>query len=282
VLLLLRRFRSTEPLHSLTWETGRSTAAISEAVQFMVEHVETTFPHLIDERSFSSWAPHFRRFAKAFRDVGLPIPNLIALIDGKLWPICRPGKYQRVVYSGHKRIHGLKTQGLVFPNGIQPYPFGPINGSRHDTHVLNESEIIQILHDVCRGGPREWPGAPGGLGEDFVLFGDSAYPISVFLWRLYKGVMSAVQRAFNADMSPARVSVEWGFGKIVDLWPFLDYRKKLKVLLSPVGLYVRVGNVLTNIHTCLYGSIVNDAFDLDPPDLDAYMQGGPYCAPPPL
>ena len=43
VLLLLRRFRSTEPLYALTHETGRSATAISEAVQYMVEHVHNTF-----------------------------------------------------------------------------------------------------------------------------------------------------------------------------------------------------------------------------------------------
>ena len=83
-----------------------------------VEHIHERFPHLIDERSFTSWAPHFHEFADAFDKAGIPIPNLIGFIDGKLWPVCRPGKYQHVLYSGHKRIHGLKTQGLVFPNGV--------------------------------------------------------------------------------------------------------------------------------------------------------------------
>jgi hypothetical protein len=36
VLLMLRRFRSTDPLRSMTWDTGRSISAISEAVWFMV------------------------------------------------------------------------------------------------------------------------------------------------------------------------------------------------------------------------------------------------------
>ena len=148
--------------------------------------------------------------------------------------------------------------------GIMPYPFGPVNGSRHDSFVLRESEIVDILRDVCQR-----------LGHDYVLFGDSAYPISRWLWRMHKGVMSAVQAAFNQDMSPARVTVEWGFGLIVEQWPFLDYRKKLKVLLSPVGLYFGVGNMLTNIHTCMYGNIVQREFGMDRPSLEQYLRGGP-------
>ena len=105
-----------------------------------------------------------------------------------------------------------------------------MHGSRHDTYVLTESRILEVMHDVCRGGPLEASDAPGGLGMDYILFGDSAYPISLFLWRMYKGVMDRMQAAFNADMSPARVTVEWGFGKIAMLWPFLDYSKKM----SPV------------------------------------------------
>merc|ERR1711988_1931431 len=161
----------------------------------MVEYLVQRFPHLVDVRSFSAWRSRFADFARIFSDKGVPIDNLVLFLDGKLWPICRPGKYQHVLYSGHKRIHGLKTQGSVFPNGIQPFPFGPINGSRHDSHVLHESGIVDELRDICRG-----TAATPGLGQDYVMFGDSAYPISRWLWRMYKGAMSAVQRAFNADM----------------------------------------------------------------------------------
>ena len=93
---------------------------------------------------------------------------------------------------------------------------------------------------------------------------------------MYKGVMTPVQLAFNKNMK-ARIAVEWGFSRIVALWPFLDYRKKHKVLLSPVGLHFGVANVLSNMHTCLArGNIISLEFNLDPPDLDAYMKGGPY------
>ena len=39
VLVLLRRFRTTDPLLALTKETGRNISAISEIVQYMVEHI---------------------------------------------------------------------------------------------------------------------------------------------------------------------------------------------------------------------------------------------------
>ena len=54
VLLLLRRFRTTDSLDSLTFETGRGAADISSAVQYVAEHIERRFPWLLDHRSFSS------------------------------------------------------------------------------------------------------------------------------------------------------------------------------------------------------------------------------------
>ena len=136
VLLLLLRYRKPGTLLGLTWETGRNKAQLSEAIRFTVEHVHRRFPHRVDIRSFTAWARRFGDFAEAFSRRGVPIDNLVGFIDGKLNAVCRPSRYQHVLYSGHKRIHGLKVQGTVFPNGIQPFPFGPINGNRHDSHVL--------------------------------------------------------------------------------------------------------------------------------------------------
>ena len=53
-------------------------------------------------------------------------------------------------------------------------------------------------------------------------------------------------------MSAVRTSVEWGYGKIVKYFAFLDFSKNLKVLLQPVGikLYI-VAALLANCHTCL-------------------------------
>ena len=63
--------------------------------------------------------------------------------------------------------------------------------------------------------------------------------------------MTLQQQAFNNDMGPERVSVEWGFGAIVAQWPYVDFRKKLRILRSPVGLYLNVANILT----CDYSNV---------------------------
>jgi len=132
---------------------------------------------------------------------------------------------------------------------------------------------------VCCCG---WWGKPDGLRAvwvnptDYALFGDSAYPQNVYLYRIYRGAMTVAQAAMNAIMSPLRVTVEWGFGKIVNLWPWLDYRTNQQILKRPIGLYLDVGNLLTNMHTCIYGSIISSRFKMYPPALELYMAGGRF------
>ena len=72
-------------------------------------------------------------------------------------------------------------------------------------------------------------------------------------------------------MSKIRIAVEVNFGKIVQLFSFVDFKKNLKLLLQPVGKYYLVATVLTNCHTCFYGSEVNDIFESDSPSIEEYL-----------
>ena len=39
------------------------------------------------------------------------------------------GDYPRVVYNGHKRVHSLKFQSVVVPNGLIAHLYGPVGES---------------------------------------------------------------------------------------------------------------------------------------------------------
>ena len=84
-------------------------------------------------------------------------------------------------------------------------------------------------------------------------------------------MLTPAQELFNKRMSKVRESVEWAFGKVVQYFAFLDFRKNLKVLLQPIGKYYVVGVLLVNCHTCLYGSVTSDYFSLPPSDLHTYL-----------
>ena len=63
-------------------------------------------------------------------------------VDGTVRPICRPGKNQRVVYNGCKRVHALKFQSAVAPNGLIANLYGPVEGRRHNSAVLAMSGLL--------------------------------------------------------------------------------------------------------------------------------------------
>ena len=56
--------------------------------------------------------------ANAIHFKGAALNNCIGFVDGTVRPISRPRKPQRSVYNGHKRIHALKFQSVVLPNGM--------------------------------------------------------------------------------------------------------------------------------------------------------------------
>ena len=40
---------------------------------------------------------------------------------------------------------------------------------------------------------------------------------------------------WNAQMSKVQIAVEWVFGDILKYFKFVDFKKKLKISLSPIG-----------------------------------------------
>ena len=138
-------------------------------------------------------------------------------------------------------------QSVQAPNGLIAHMFGPIEGRRHDAFMLGVSGLSEKLQRFQRPN-----------GEPFVIYGDPAYGITQNIMAPFRGAqLTHDEKEFNKKISKVRVSVEWGFGKIIQNFAFLDFKKNLKVLLQPVGKYYLVASVLTNCHTCLYGSLTS-------------------------
>lgn len=112
-------------------------------------------------------------------------------------------------------------------------------------------------------------------GRSYVLYGDPAYPIKALIIKPY-GVSgaTAMQQLFNSQMSTVRQAVEWGFGKIVAEFAFVDFKKNQKILRQRVARMYKVATILANCHTCTYGSQVASFFDLAPPTLQEYLSSG--------
>jgi hypothetical protein len=268
MLVFLRRLAYPLRLSDLCKEFGGEETAWGRVINWMVDHVMTEHAHLLEDNVafFSSRFPEYARAIAA--KIALPNAQLhtIGFIDGTVRPMCRPSDVagthdaQRRVYSGHKRVHALKFQGVVVPDGMIMDLWGPVPGSRNDGYLLAQSQINRRLAQAQVGAPIQYK-----------LYGDAAYRTDTHITSGHKGAnLTRAQVQENRSMSKARECVEWGFGKIVVQFAFCDFKKNLKVFLQPVGRLYYVAAVLTNFHTCLYGSQTSTYFGLRPPSLEDY------------
>ena len=93
--------------------------------------------------------------------------------------------------------------------------FGPIEGKRHDAFMLGVSGLAEKLGRFQRPN-----------GEPYIIYGDPAYGLTRNILAPFRGVrLTDDQQEFSSRMSKLRVSVEWGFGKICQLFAFLDFKK---------------------------------------------------------
>lgn len=185
--------------------------------------------------------------------------NCWGFIDGTVRPNCRPSQNQRLLFNGHKRVHCLKFQGLTSPDGLLVHLSGPYEGKRHDAAILAQSGL---LDDLIQYSPNH------------CIFGDTAYPLRRQLMANYRAGargLNPEQELFNKTMSAARVCVEWSFGKISTDFAYLDFKKNLKLYLQPIASYFKVGALMSNCHSCLYGSQTQYHFNCEPPTLEHYL-----------
>lgn len=260
--ITLRRLSYPNRLVDLEKFCGWPKTTLSMIINFVIDHIHHHFADKITNLNQDWLVDRMQMYADAIYNKGSPLTNIFGFIDGTVRPVCRPTIYQRIVYNGHKRVHALKFQSISTPDGLICNLWGPMEGRRHDCALLAGSGIM----DQFEAG--DWRDRDGLA---FALYGDPAYPVREYLLSPYKGNPDENQRLFNTRMSKVREAVEWEFGKIIQQFAFLDFKKNLKIFLQPVAKYYLVGGILTNCHTCLYGSQSSQYFDCEPPTLAEYL-----------
>ena len=155
--------------------------------------------------------------------------------------------------------------GLLWAGGTWYHP-----ASTHMGLVKN-----QDIHVVCNDGVEaddKWGHFHrNGVNTGVYVFGDTCINEVEWAERFY--LYALLPGEFNADYSPGRVTVEWGFRKVVALYPYVDYSLKLKLLRQNVGLLLPMAVFLTNCHTCICGDAISDATGMEPPELEDWLAG---------
>ena len=105
---------------------------------------------------------------------------------------------------------------LPSPNGLVANLSGPVEGKRHDSSMVAESnlynQLVQYAVNRNRGSSS-----------------DPAYPHRLQLQGPFKEArLTQNEKDWNSAMGSVRVSVEWIFKDIINYFKFLDFKKNLK------------------------------------------------------
>ena len=263
--IALKRFAYPCRYADLIPRFGRPVSQLCMVANLVVDYVNDRFGYLLTDLD-QPWLSLqcLKMFADTIHNKGAALDNCWGFIDGTVRPICRPGEHQRIFYNGHKRLHTIKFQSVVTPNGMIANLYGPTEGRRHDSGILAMSGLLNQLgqHSLSPDG------------QPLSIYGDPAYPHRVHLQCPFarRPNLTDEEQAFNQSMSKVRVSLEWVFGDIVNYFKFTDFKKDLKVGLSAVGKIYTTCALLQNALTCLYGNNTSAFFDMQPPDLEDYFR----------
>ena len=125
--ILLKRFAYPCRLSDLIPRFGRSVPELSLILSEVTEHVFQNNGHLLRDLNQPWLQPRcLEEFANAIHQKGAALDNCWGFVDGTVRPISRPGQNQRVMYNGHKRVHAIKFQSVVSPNGLIANLYGPV------------------------------------------------------------------------------------------------------------------------------------------------------------
>ena len=68
--------------------------------------------------------------------------------------------------NGHKKVHSIKFQSMATPNGLFANLYGPVEGKRHNSAMLAQSQVLNQLQRFSFN-PH---------GDILCAYGDPAYP----------------------------------------------------------------------------------------------------------
>ncbi len=98
------------------------------------------------------------------------------------------------------------------------------------------------------------------------IYADSAYAASPVLKK------PGQDETENDLMVPFRIIIEQSFGKLKQLWQFINYTENLRILVQDIPILVKCAVIFTNAHTALTGtSSATATGGVPPPSLAQYL-----------
>jgi hypothetical protein len=114
---------------------------------------------------------------------------------------------QETVYSGWKKLHGIKVETIFLPNGISTV-FGPVSARQNDRGTLALSGLDRFITLIQASLP---------LHERAMLFGDSIFrgllqSITTYYCAIAPNILTVAELKCNAALRSARQPIEKNYG----------------------------------------------------------------------
>ena len=133
--MLLRRFANPCRLSDMISLFGCPLPVISTITREVMNFIYNNHQQRLTQwNQFLLCPASLQEYANAIHRAGAALVHCFGFIDGTVRAISRPGKDQRLVYNGHKRVHALKFQSVSLPNGIIAKLYGPVGRSEFLLH----------------------------------------------------------------------------------------------------------------------------------------------------
>lgn len=134
--MLLRCFAYPCHLIDMISRFGRPVPVMSMITKEVMNFIYNNHQQRLTQwNRFLLSSASLQEYANAIHRAGAALDNCFGFIDGTVRTISCPGKDQRLVYNGHKRVHALKFQSVSLPNGIIANLFGPVGRSEFLLHT---------------------------------------------------------------------------------------------------------------------------------------------------
>ena len=178
---------------------------------------------------------------------------------------------QESVYSGWKKLHGIKLETVLLPNGISTL-FGPVSARQNDRGTLNLSGLDRFLTLIQASLPAH---------RRCMLFGDSIYRgilqnITSYYRAIPPGVLMPAELKINAALRSAWQPIEKNYGLTSCVQQICDSRRGYQLgKRHPYSLeQLRVSHLLINCYICFNGDQASgvNTFDCSPPTIDEYLR----------
>ena len=257
--MVLRRLTAPARWADLQELFGKFGPQLSEILWKAIEHLLGSRGHLLTGSICATYLePRLPCFAAAINRISKTLPNCVGFIDETVLGIARPRGTlaPRFVHNGHKRKHALKYQAVNTPDGMIAHLYGPLEGRRHYWTLYVRSGLDEMLPDVLEAN-----------GIRYCIYGDSGYNSRWFMEVPFQEArLTAAQKAFNTAMSAVRITVEWICKELkMHFAATVDFKRKMKIFESPVGILYSSAMLLSNFRDCFYPNQISRYFDVSPP-----------------